>query len=353
VLATLRASGLAWGAPLLLAVGAPWYVLAWRADGPLVLAQFVGKHTLGRLAEPLQGHGGPLWYYLPVLAVGLMPFTALLPGAVAALARRRDGGERRDAAVAAAVWAAVPLAAFSLAATKLPQYVAPALPALALLAAWAATASPTPWRRLSWQATLACGALAAALIAAVPLVLDRATKLFGEDVLRDAPGLVCLGAARWRWVLLPAAALLLGGSVAAWRRGLRGDTLAAVRALGIAGALGWGGVWAGLGHVAQVTTVAPLVALAERAAAELPESAPIHLVRLNHRVTPTLATGRLVIYLNPKNGDDMERLRGALAAAAPARAVVPAAWWEEIRGAVGGRELARTCGLVLVGDLGR
>jgi hypothetical protein len=134
---------------------------------------------------------------------------------------------------------------------------------------------------------------------------------------------------------------------------VRGDTLAAVRALGVAGAVGWGGLWAGLGHVAQVTTIAPLVALAERAAAELPAGAPIHLVRLNHRVTPTIATGRPVVYLNPKNGDDMERLRAVFAGTASARAVVPAAWWEEIRGTVGGRELARTCGLVLVGDLGR
>jgi 4-amino-4-deoxy-L-arabinose transferase-like glycosyltransferase len=351
MMATLRASGVAWGAPLLLLVGVPWYVLAWRVDGPLVLAQFVGKHTLGRLAEPLQGHGGPLWYYLPVLAVGLMPFTALLPGAVAALWReRRAHAPGHDAAVSAAVWAAVPLAAFSLAATKLPQYIAPAAPALALLVAWAATASPAPWRRLSWHATLAGGALAAGLVAAVPVVLARATALLGEDVLRDAPGLVCLGAARWRWVLLPAAAALFAGAAAARRRGLRGDTLAAVRALGVAGAVGWCGVWAGLGHVAQVTTIAPLVALAERAAAELPAGTAIHLVRLNHRVTPTIATGRPVVYLDPRNGDDMERLRGALAAAAPARAVVPAAWWEEIRGTVGGRALARDCGLVLVGE---
>ena len=349
--ATLRASGLWWGVPLLLAVGLPWYVLAYRADGPLVLAQFVGKHTLGRLAEPLQGHGGPLWYYLPVLAVGLLPFTALVPGAVIAFARRRGGA--RDAAASAAVWAAVPLLAVSLAATKLPQYAAPAIPALALLVAWAATAGAAPWRRLSWHATLACGAVAAALVAAVPFVLAHATSLWGDGILKDAPGLLCLPPAPLRYLLLLPAAVLLAGAVVGWRRGVRGDTLRAVRALGLAGALGWAGVWLGLGAIVQTTTIAPLVALAERAAGDLPAGAPLHLVGLNHRVTPTLATGRNVVYLSARRGDDMERLRAALVGPAPARVVVPAAWWEEIHTTVGGRELARQCGLVLVGDLGQ
>jgi len=349
VVATLRASGLPWGVPLLLAVGSPWYVLAYRADGALLLEQFVGKHTLGRLATPLQGHGGPLWYYLPVLAVALAPFTALLPGALVAVLRRR--GERRDTASFALLWAAVPLLAFSLAATKLPQYAAPAVPALALLIAWAAAAAgAAPWRRLSWHATLACGAVAAALVGAIPFVLARATALWGDGVLRAAPGLVCLPPGPRRYALLLPAALLLGGAIAAWRHGLRGEAGRAVRALGVAGALSWAGVWIGLGQLVQTTTIAPLVTLARRAAGELPAGLPLHLVELNHRVTPTLATGRTVVYLSAKRGDDLDRLRAALAAPAPARAVVPAAWWDEIRTSVGGRELARECGLVLVGE---
>jgi len=348
VVATLRASGLAWGAPLLLAVGLPWYVLAWRADGPLVLAQFLGKHTLGRLAAPLQGHGGPLWYYLPVLLVALAPFTALLPQALVAAARER--GARRELARLALAWAAVPLAAFSLAATKMPQYAAPALPALALVLA-VATGAPGAWGRATWHATLACGALAAALVGALPLVLDRARALLGEGVLAEAPGLLCLPASPWRPALAAAAVLLLAGAVAAWRLGRRGDAPRAVRALGLTGAVAWATVWAALGHVVQTTTIAPLVSLAERAAAELPAGAPLHLVQLNHRVTPTLATGRTVVYLSAKRGDDMARLRAALAGSAPARAVVPEAWWARIAADVAGREVARSCGLVLVAEM--
>ena len=67
-------------------------------------------------------------------------------------------------------------------------------------------------------------------------------------------------------------------------------------------------------------------------------------------MTPTLATGRTVVYLSAKRGDDIARLSAALAGAAPARAVVPAAWWEEIRTTAGGREVARECGLVLIGE---
>ena len=348
VAATLRASGLAWGVPLLLAVGVPWYLLAYRADGPLVVAQFVGKHTLGRLAAPLQGHGGPLWYYLPVLLVALAPFTALLPGAVAAVMRRR--GEHAEVACLALAWAGVPLLAFSLAATKLPQYIAPAIPALALLVAWAAAGTAAPWGRAAWHATLACGAVTAVLVGAIPFVLGRATTLWGSGVLKAAPGLVCLPPGLWRYALLLAAVVLLGGAIAAWRHGIRGDAGRALRALGVAGALGWAGVWIGLGNLVQATTIAPLVVLAQRAAAELPAGTPLHLVQLNHRVTPTLATGRMMVYLSAKRGDDVERLRAVLAGTAPARVVVSAAWWEEIRATAGGRELARECGLVLVGE---
>ena len=348
VAATLRRSGLLWGVPLLLVIGLPWYVLAYRADGPLFVSELIGKHTLARIAAPLQGHGGPVWYYLPVLALGLLPFAALLPGAIAAL-RRRPGAERRLVRLAAA-WAGVPLVAFSLAATKLPQYVAPLAPAIALAFAIAAGGATPAWRRRSWHAVLITGTVVAGAVAAVPFVLARATAIWGDTVLRTVPGLACLSSAPGSVVWLLAATMLLAGTLAAWSHGLRGGTLAALRALGVAGAVSWAALWIAGGHVAQTIAIAPLVTLARQASTQLPPGAPILLVQLNHRVTPTLATGRTVVFLSAKRADDRERLRARLAGREPARAIVPAAWWEEIRGETGGRELARECGHVLIGE---
>ncbi len=346
--ATLRDGGLPWGVPLLLAIGLPWYVLAYRADGPLFVSELIAKHTLGRVAAPLQGHGGPAWYYLPVLALGVLPFAALVPGTIAAL-RRRAGTEARLVRLAAA-WAGVPLLAFSFAATKLPQYVAPVVPAIALAFAIAATGAAPAWRRRSWYAVLVTGTAVAAAVAAVPFLLARATAIWGNGILRTVPGLACLPPMPWRLVPLLAATVLLAGALAAWRHGLRGAPLAALRALGVAAAVAWAALWIALGHFAQVVAIAPLVTLAKQAAAELPIGAPIHLVQLNHRVTPTLATGRMVVFLSAKRADDIARLRALLAAPRAARAIVPEAWWQEIRAKVGGRELARECGHVLVGE---
>lgn len=347
VAATLRASGMAWGVPLLLAVGTPWYVLAWRADGRAFLDELVGRHTLARVAAPLQGHGGPLWYYLPVLALGVMPFAALLPGALAAL-RRRDEPARRLAWLAAA-WGAVPVLAFSLAATKLPQYVAPAIPAAAVLVALAAAGPAPAWRRRSWHAVLLSTALLAAAIGALPVVLARAPAIPDDAVARSLPGLACLSPA-WRWAFVVPALVMLAGAAAAWRRGVRGETLAAVRALGVAGAVSFAALGVVAGHLVQTVAIAPVAALARQADTALPAGAPIHLVQLNHRVTPALATGRTLVFLSAKRDGDRERLRALLSGSESVRVIVPAPWWEELRGSLGGRELARECGHVLVGE---
>jgi 4-amino-4-deoxy-L-arabinose transferase-like glycosyltransferase len=67
-------------------------------------------------------------YYLPVLALGLVPWAGLLVPALARVARQRS---RVDVFVLA--WIALPLVFFSLAGSKLPGYILPCLPPLALL----------------------------------------------------------------------------------------------------------------------------------------------------------------------------------------------------------------------------
>ncbi|MFH1175931.1 MAG: phospholipid carrier-dependent glycosyltransferase [Acidobacteriota bacterium] len=346
---TLRRSGLLWGVPLLALAGAPWYVLAYLADGATASAALFGKHHLQRVLSPIQGHGGPLWFYLPVLALALLPFTALLPRAIPAL-RAGDEAARRFARFCL-VWAVVVVLAFSLAATKMAQYVAPAVPALALLLGAGLAARQQRPSRVAWFLTVGACLAFAGFVAALPFVIERAVELFGLRVLKTAPGLACLPPAPWpRFALLLPAAVLAGGGLAAWRAARRRGSLAAVRLLGITGALAWAGVWISLGHLLQVTTIAPLVRLSRQAAAELPSGVPIYLLQLNHRVAPNLATGRTVEFLSARTAEDRGRVQAVLGGGAPVRLIVPAAWWEELRGSLGGRELARDCGHVLVGE---
>ncbi|MBL8251148.1 MAG: glycosyltransferase family 39 protein [Candidatus Competibacter sp.] len=105
---------------LFLAVAAPWYGLQYGREGEGFLRGFFLHHNLGRFQQPLEGHGGGWWYYVPVLLVGLLPHTALLPRAV--LARGREW-IADPLARYLLLWFAVVFALFSLAATKLPHYL--------------------------------------------------------------------------------------------------------------------------------------------------------------------------------------------------------------------------------------
>ncbi len=98
------------------------------------IGQLIGHYTFGRYVGVIENQTGPIWYYVPVVILGFFPWIAFVPVAVAAAlqdARRPRGAFAR----LAIVWAAVPFLFFSFASTKLPNYVALMLPALAILVA--------------------------------------------------------------------------------------------------------------------------------------------------------------------------------------------------------------------------
>src|SRR5262249_12311047 len=84
----------------------------------------------------------PFWIYVPVLLLAFLPWSVFAPQAMTALGDRRA----RRALVA---WIAIPLVFFSVAATKLPHYILPVFPPLALLvsARWPAGSGAPGCRR--------------------------------------------------------------------------------------------------------------------------------------------------------------------------------------------------------------
>jgi 4-amino-4-deoxy-L-arabinose transferase-like glycosyltransferase len=158
---------------LFLAVAAPWYVLVYRAQGQAFVDVFLLDHNLRRFTSTVHRHPGPPWYYVPVLLGGLFPWTGLL---VPALARARPRRDRADLFVLA--WLALPLLFFSAAGSKLPGYILPCLPPLAL---WlgraaermAAAARATPEEALGRRVVALVTLALSALVAAVPLLLAR------------------------------------------------------------------------------------------------------------------------------------------------------------------------------------
>src|SRR5207302_6149063 len=84
---------------------------------------------VNRFLAPMERHAGPAWFYLPALVVGFTPWCVFLgPALWYAVKEWREGACRF-----LLIWLAVWVGFFSLAQTKLPNYVLPAYPALALL----------------------------------------------------------------------------------------------------------------------------------------------------------------------------------------------------------------------------
>lgn len=124
---------------LVAAIALPWYIwVAWRTDGAWI-AGFLGKHNITRFVQPLEGHSGPIFYYLIAVMIGFFPWSIFLPLAcVRLLQRLRNTQTWTSGDLFCCCWATIYIGFFSLASTKLPSYVLTAYPALALITArWA------------------------------------------------------------------------------------------------------------------------------------------------------------------------------------------------------------------------
>lgn len=116
-------------------VALPWFI-AVTAQFPAFPAYAFGRETFLRFATTTFHRSAPLWYYVPILAAGAFPWivpacAGLTRGRAAWQARREPVGRE---SVLFAAWVLGPLVLFTLDRSKLPQYVLPLMPALALAA---------------------------------------------------------------------------------------------------------------------------------------------------------------------------------------------------------------------------
>jgi 4-amino-4-deoxy-L-arabinose transferase-like glycosyltransferase len=109
-------------------IAGSWFLAETARNGPGFLAAYFGLSNVARFLSPFENQPGPPYYYVPVLIVGFFPFIAFVPQAVARA--WRSGGEDGKFLLAAVL---VPFVFFSAAQTKLPNYIAIAFPALAVL----------------------------------------------------------------------------------------------------------------------------------------------------------------------------------------------------------------------------
>ncbi len=115
-----------------LAVAAPWYVLVALGD-PDFPAYFFWTHNVVRYLAPYD-HVQPVWFYLPVLGLGMLPWALLLPGFLNFLgARAATLARDRSPALGFCLLAALTgLVFFSASGCKRAGYILPVFPPLAL-----------------------------------------------------------------------------------------------------------------------------------------------------------------------------------------------------------------------------
>lgn len=117
-----------------------WYALQWQYYG----AQFVDvtllNQNLGRVWDSIDSHQGPPWYYLLELLKYSWPWLIFWPTGLWLTGRSRD--ERWAKLVL--VWTTVYLLTISVMSTKLPWYIFPLYPAMALAVGAALSAA---WNR--------------------------------------------------------------------------------------------------------------------------------------------------------------------------------------------------------------
>ncbi len=124
------------GTLLFLAVALPWHVLAQIRNPDFFSIYIVREHFL-RYLTPVSDRQEPFWFFLPVIVLGLLPWSGLLlgvPSLLGGLPLRRALRERR-AVVFLLCWAGFLILFFSASQSKLIPYVLPAFSPLAVLAA--------------------------------------------------------------------------------------------------------------------------------------------------------------------------------------------------------------------------
>lgn len=150
------------GIVIFLLLSVPWYSAEFSVNGREFFEQFIIKHHFKRYAGVISGHSGPIYYYVPVLLVGLFPWIAFLPSGIRAVFRTKD-----KLNLFAFIWAAFVVVFFSFSTTKLPNYILPAIPAACIIVASGMDSGERKWNRFSWSfmaflsALVCCGLLLA------------------------------------------------------------------------------------------------------------------------------------------------------------------------------------------------
>jgi 4-amino-4-deoxy-L-arabinose transferase-like glycosyltransferase len=208
------------GSVLFLAICAPWFVLVSLRNPEFAWFFFVHEHFL-RYTTTIHRRVEPWYYFIPLFIAGALPWLLVMMDA----AWRSWSAEARASFQVKRfllIWCVFVFAFFSVSGSKLPSYILPLFPALALLTGW--RLSRISGTSLAWQMAPMLLLGAAALIALpfahssgdtpVALINNYKPWLAAAALVGLAATLVCIRLARQNRIGPAVAVAGFGGLIA-------------------------------------------------------------------------------------------------------------------------------------------
>ena len=201
-------------------IGLPWYLAMTLEHGTAYLQSFFVGDNLERFATDRFNEPRALWFYLPIVVGGMLPWSVYLalPWQSAVRVARRQR-MLTDVEWRLLLWAAMPLLFFTLSIGKQPRYILPVLPPLAILVARSIATRIADMNRgpaltaTTWGTAVLYAVMAVLLYRARPLFISAypSLTLLGTAVIAVSAAVLGWIALSRRWTRLPPVAAICAG----------------------------------------------------------------------------------------------------------------------------------------------
>ena len=258
-------------------IAAPWFIAVSLRNPEFFHFFFIHEH-FERFLTNEHHREGAWWYFIPILAVGILPWLTVL---VCTAPRLWSGAVADSNGFSwqryALVWTVFIFVFFSVSSSKLPSYILPIFPALALVIGGRLAALPE--RRLFWL-TLPLVILTGACLLATSLGFDMIARRFADERQPLAP-LLAYG----RWLRVAFAVALTGGVASLWWL-KTGKRTAAILAVALSTQVAALIVLTGHDELADSRSAAPILSRVVAEHGPLATDVPFYSVKMYDQTLP-------------------------------------------------------------------
>tara|TARA_Y100001968_G_scaffold330269_1_gene381646 strand:- start:705 stop:2537 length:1833 start_codon:yes stop_codon:yes gene_type:complete len=149
------------GLGIVFLISFPWYLIELLIEGKPFFESFFGYHNFQRFTSVVNSHSEPWWFFLVVLSISSLPFTAFLIisiwdnfNNIFKLSGRLIKSPNKSLYEFSFFWLISVFIFFTISATKLPSYWLPATPAAAILISLKTNSKNDFLKSLAWNTTV-------------------------------------------------------------------------------------------------------------------------------------------------------------------------------------------------------